>query len=220
MARLRDSISKLLGPDDDHLLVAGLFLRLLALVYLAAFASAGVQITGLVGTQGILPLESFLAHVDQRLGAIAPLRVPTLFWIDHGDTALLLACWTGCALALLVLFRRWTTFSLVALYLLYLSVFHAGQEFFNFQWDYLLMEAGFLAIFLRPDARIIIFLYRWLLFRLRFLSGLSKIVSHDPSWAGLSALTFDKSALIKKRAAKGSDMWKPAFKYQAGICNV
>jgi hypothetical protein len=58
----------------------------------------------------------------------------------------------------------------------------------NFQWDGLLLEAGFLAIFLTPASRVVILLFRWLLFRLRFMSGISKLTMQDPSWSGLTAL--------------------------------
>jgi hypothetical protein len=62
------------------------------------------------------------------------------------------------------------------------------QPFLHFQWDGLLLEAGFLAIFLGTGSSIIIWLMRWLLFKLRFMSGLSKLVSGDPAWSGLTAL--------------------------------
>ena len=58
-----------------------------------------------------------------------------------------------------------------------------------FQWDWLLVEAGFIAIFLRPS-RARTWLFRWLLFRLMFESGLVKLLSGDPSWHNLTALQF------------------------------
>jgi hypothetical protein len=83
--------------------------------------------------------------------------------------------------------------ALVLLYLLYLSFSLAGQEFLSFQWDALLLETGFLAIFFghkRGTQKTIAWLYRWLAFRLYFLSGFVKLASGDPSWRGLSALDF------------------------------
>jgi len=62
--------------------------------------------------------------------------------------------------------------------------------FFNFQWDFLLLEAGFLAIFLPYGSPFILFLLHWVLFRLRFLSGLSKLLSGDESWANFTALKY------------------------------
>lgn len=176
--------------NSSYVLITALFVRLLALVYFVAFASLSGQITALAGADGILPVTHLLDYASATYGWKKYLIFPTVFWLNAGDTALKAATWMGCALSVFAFLNYRTRTCLVALYLLYLSLYHAGQIFMNFQWDYLLMEAGFLAIFLRPDSRIIIFLYRWLLFRLRFLSGLSKIVSNDPGWAGLTALTF------------------------------
>ncbi|MEA3275602.1 MAG: lipase maturation factor family protein [Pseudomonadota bacterium] len=172
----------------DYRLVAWLFLRLLALIYLAAFASLAVQITGLAGAQGIFPISEQLGSMAEQHGLLRFLAYPSLFWIASGDWALLAAAYAGCALSLVLLAGWWERAVLILLYLLYLSLYHAGQYFTNFQWDYLLLEAGFLAIFLPGGSRLVVWLFRWLLFRLRFLSGLSKLISGDPSWSGLTAL--------------------------------
>jgi len=105
------------------------------------------------------------------------------------DGTLLAAAYGGCALAVLLFASWWERPVLVLLYLLYLSLFHAGQIFTNFQWDYLLLETGFLAIILPGGSRIVVWLFRWLLFRLRFLSGISKLLSGDPTCSGLTAAT-------------------------------
>ena len=181
---------KSLQQENTYELVAALFIKLLALVYFIAFASLSGQIVALVGQEGILPVSNLLEYATDHFGWKRYLAYPTLFWINAGDTALTAATWLGCAFSILLLLNFKTRFTLIVLYLLYLSLYHASQTFLNFQWDYLLLEAGFLAIFLTPNSRIIIFLYRWLLFRLRFMSGLSKIVSNDPGWSGLTALTF------------------------------
>jgi hypothetical protein len=75
----------------------------------------------------------------------------------------------------------------VLLFIYYLSIVIGGQVFMGYQWDYLLLEAGFLAIFLKP-AWSRAWLFRWLLFRLMFESGAVKLLSHDPSWRSLTAL--------------------------------
>src|SRR4029077_6821329 len=76
--------------------------------------------------------------------------------------------------------------ALVLLFIYYLSVVNAGQIFMGYQWDFLLLEAGFLAIFLTPVFTRV-WLFRWLLFRLMFLSGAVKLLSHDPAWRSLTA---------------------------------
>ena len=179
------------APADDYRRVSRLFLRVLALIYLAAFGSLGLQIEGLAGSQGLLPFGAYLEEAQGQMGAGAYWRLPNLFWLDSSDGVLAGAAWAGCAFAVLLLFNVLPRLSLIALFVLYLSLFHAGQMFMNFQWDYLLLEAGFLAILLAFSAtRLVIWLFHWLLFRLRFESGISKLISGDASWADLSALRY------------------------------
>lgn len=181
-------IASLLAPDERYSRVSALFLRMLALIYLAAFISTALEIQGLVGAGGILPAADYLARL-QSVGGFNWLRFPTVFWVDAGDTTLLAAAYAGCVFAILLLVGYRPLLSTIVLFVLYLSLFRVGQMFFNFQWDYLLLETGFLAIFLTAGpSRLLIFLFHWLLFRLRFLSGLSKILSEDPAWRGLTTL--------------------------------
>ncbi len=174
--------------DNGYRLVSALFLRLLGVIYLIAFVSIGVQIKGLVGSQGILPAGPWLTAVAQHTGIERFFQVPTLFWLNSSDTALTCATTIGALAALLIILNLLTRPALVAAFVLYLSLFQVSQPFMNFQWDTLLLESGFLAIFLTPYSRVTIWLFRWLLFRLRFESGLFKLVSGDPAWSGLTAL--------------------------------
>jgi len=173
--------------------VEWLFLRLLAAIYLIAFASLAVQITGLIGAHGILPLGGYLAAVSRTLGMRGYWSMPTLFWLAHGDGFLRAASIAGVVMALLllpgILKASWERLLLVCLYILYLSFSTAGQDFLSFQWDSLLLETGFLAIFL-GNSKFVVLLFRWLLFRLMFLSGVVKLTSHDPVWRDFSALAF------------------------------
>ncbi|MGB5397414.1 MAG: lipase maturation factor family protein [Gammaproteobacteria bacterium] len=173
-----------------YTLTSALFLRLLALIYFIAFFSLGLQIRGLVGADGILPYALALQRYQDLLGFDAFWIAPSLFWFFHDDFVLVSACVLGCIYAVLLFFNRYPRTSLVIMFLLYLSLAHAAQVFLNFQWDTLLLEAGFLAIFLSSPSKYIVWLYRWLIFRLRFLSGISKIVSGDPTWANLTAVVY------------------------------
>jgi hypothetical protein len=171
--------------------VSWLFLRLLALIYLSAFLSLFVQIDGLAGPGGILPFGQLLDHVHEQKGWLAYLRLPNIFWIDRSALMLESVALAGAFFSILLFLGRLERLSLIILFLSYLSLFHAGQTFLNFQWDYLLLETGFLSIFLvGGPSRLALFLFHWLLFRLRFLSGLSKLQSEDPSWSGLNALKY------------------------------
>ena len=105
-------------------------------------------------------------------------------------------------LSILFLIGVMPAVSAFLLWLFYLSLTVVGQDFLGFQWDNLLLEAGFLLIFLlphpfrihfKPSVRpsiIIIWLFRWLLFRLMFESGMVKLLSGDINWAHLTALTY------------------------------
>jgi predicted DCC family thiol-disulfide oxidoreductase YuxK len=180
--------------------VRWVFLRALAVIYAFAFGSFGVQIRGLIGADGILPAHSLLSHLS-AYGAVRFWYVPTLAWINSSDTFLVSLCTAGFLFAVLLFLNITPRLSLVALWTLYLSIVSIGGDFMNFQWDALLLETGFLAIFLAPrgflpqrqgvggPAPWVVFLFRWLLFRLMFQSALVKWLSGDPLWHHLIALT-------------------------------
>ena len=166
------------------------FLRVFGAIYVAAFASLGVQILGLIGHDGILPAREFFGAAHQALGSGAYRLLPSLFWVNSSDTALVAGTIVGMVLGLLVVVDRWTRPALIGLFALYLSYVYAGQDFMSFQWDSLLLEAGFLAIFLTGGSRAVVWLYRWLVFRYLFMAGLAKLLSGDPSWRNLTALEY------------------------------
>ncbi len=186
------------GPrTETHEIGCWLFLRLLGAVYLAAFLSLVPQIVGLCGAHGILPAADYLSAVREQVGSERYALVPTLFWFGASDAALRLCCALGAALSVLLLCGVGCVPLLVALYALYLSLLGIGRDFLSFQWDILLLEAGFLAIFLVPlwprrgpqrVAPAVLLLFSLLLFRLMFGSGAVKLLSGDPTWRDLSAL--------------------------------
>src|SRR5262249_5740242 len=67
-------------------LVIWVFLRGLGMIYLAAFASLGVQILGLIGSSGVLPLSSYLQAAHDYYGDSALRMLPTLFWLNASDS--------------------------------------------------------------------------------------------------------------------------------------
>lgn len=192
MERLKHLPDWLVEPANEYQLTSWLFLKGLALIYLAAFASIVVQIDGLAGPTGILPFGQLLEHLYTEYGYSAWLRVPTLFWFSSDTLALQGAAVFGVVLSVLVLLGLGLQrLNLIMLFVLYLSLYHAGQVFMSFQWDHLLLESGFLAIFLlNAPSHLVIFLYHWLLFRLRFLSGFAKLASGDPSWSSFTTLHY------------------------------
>lgn len=186
---MKDKFTALFKPADEYRLTSWLFLKILALIYFAAFYSLAVQISGLAGPNGLLPFHEFLTNSYSDMGQRAWWLVPNVFWLDASDTALKGAAFGGAILAILLFIGRVQLFALIGMFVLYLSLFHASGIFLGFQWDTLLLETGFLAIFLsRNPTGLIIFLYHWLLFRFRFMSGIFKLESGDPAWSGLTAL--------------------------------
>ena len=174
----------------EYGLVCSLFLRLLGTIYLIAFLSISSQVHGLIGSEGVLPVSDFLARVHDILGSDGYRRAPTVFWINSSDHALTAVTAVGIACSVLLILGVLQRTVLVSLFVLYLSLVVAGQVFMGFQWDILLVEVGFLAIFLTLPGPAVVFLFRALLFRLMFLSGAVKLLSGDPTWRGLTALNF------------------------------
>ena len=164
-----------------------LFLRLLGFTYLIAFVSFGVQAPGLIGSRGISPLPEFLQAAQQYFGSARFWNLPTLLWFQGSDAMIRIVWIAGAALSGLMAVGVNYRPVRFALFVLYLSLVVAGQEFMGYQWDALLLEAGFLAIFL-GSSTLIIKLFRWLLFRLMFLSGAVKLLSHDRAWRSFTAL--------------------------------
>ena len=137
-----------------------------------------------------MPAAGYLDAAHKTLGGSAYRILPTLFWVNSSDTALVAGTIVGVALGLLVVVDRWTRPALIGLFALYLSYVYAAQDFMSFQWDMLLLETGFLAIFLTGGSRIIIWLFRWLVFRYLFLAGAVRSSCPGSPWRGLTALEY------------------------------
>jgi predicted DCC family thiol-disulfide oxidoreductase YuxK len=179
-----------------------LFLRLLGIVYLIAFWSLGVQILGLSGHEGILPADRYMASAHALTGLDRFWLLPTLAWASASDASLQVLCIGGGALAVLLVAGILPSVVLPLLWVIYLSLSVVCREFLSFQWDALLLETGFLAIFLAPltrrerlrdladPPRVAVWLLLWLFLRLMVGSGAVKLTSGDPTWHHLTALTF------------------------------
>src|SRR5258705_13325240 len=161
--------------------VRDLFLRLLGLVFLSAFLSLLVQVTALVGDDGLAPARDFLARAGGFLDA------PTVFrWIGTGDGVLRGCALLGAAVSVALVCGLAPRGCLLVLWALYLSFVTIGQEFFAFQWDNLLLESAVVALVLapaglRPRAAppphpLAVMLALWFLFRLHVESGLAKLL--------------------------------------------
>jgi predicted DCC family thiol-disulfide oxidoreductase YuxK len=188
------------------------FLRAVGVIYLIAFVSLWVQVDGLIGSDGVSPVNQFLPAVHAQLGKDAYALLPTLCWFNSSNAFLHFLCGGGVVLSVLLIFGIAPALSLVALFAFYLSLTVAGQTFLSFQWDVLLLETGFLSIFLAPwrlwpreliclpgspppataapVSRAGLFLLKFLLFKLMLMSGIVKLTSGDDCWWNLTALDY------------------------------
>ena len=200
MMKPRDGIKSLLTRATEPLsyaLVTRLYLALLGLVYIAAFGSFAQQWRGLIGSHGILPVAESLRQLHEWYGAGAISLFPSLAWISSSDAMLGFLSGGGVALGLLLVLGIAPRWVCLLLWMFWLSLVNVGDVFLQYQWESLLLEAGFLAIFVVPMRRfssqpspIFIWLQRWLLFRLLFGSGMAKLLSGDPTWRNLTALQY------------------------------
>ncbi len=172
-----------------YILTGWLIARCLGLIYAIAFASLGVQVLGLMGHDGILPAATLIQYLNEHLGVQRFWALPTLCWFNASDAFLLFLCWGGFACSLLLAVGVVPRIMAFIAWVFYLSLVSVGRDFLGFQWDSLLLEAGFLVIFLTPSA-VVIWLLRWLIFRLMLESALVKLISGDPHWRDLTALTY------------------------------
>ncbi|MES2503494.1 MAG: lipase maturation factor family protein [Myxococcota bacterium] len=174
--------------ETTYYLTGLLLKRSLGLVYLLAFIAVIHQYLPLLGKNGLLPIDRYIKRSNFK-------ERPSLFFLMPQDSAILIFGWLGVALSLMVLFGLperfgiWVSFSVwVLLWLLYLSFVNVGQIFYSFGWESMLLEAGFLAIFL-DGGNVTIWLYRWFLFRVMFGAGMIKIRG-DKCWRDLTCLYY------------------------------
>jgi hypothetical protein len=170
-----------------------IFQRALGVVFLIAFLCALNQFRPLLGEHGLLPVPLFVRQIPFR-------EAPSLFFFAPKDWAFAAAAWSGIALSCAFIAGladryAWWVNALVwlGMWVLYLSFVNVGQTFYGFGWEDILLEAGFFAIFLgarstRPPV-VVIYLLRWLEFRIMFGAGLIKLRG-DPCWRDLTCLDY------------------------------
>ncbi len=177
--------------DGDYWLSRLVFQRALAGVYLVAFLTAALQFRALIGERGMLPVPEFVRRVPMRVA-------PGLFQLRYSDRLFALCAWAGCALSAALVAGAADDIPLPAamawwalLWVLYLSIVNVGQTWYGFGWESLLLETGFLAVFLGNERTappvLVLFLLRWVLFRVEFGAGLIKIRG-DECWRRLTCL--------------------------------
>src|SRR5262249_51358817 len=171
------------------------------LVYLAAFLSLLPQVVGLYGEKGILPLVDLIRGAKLQWGNAAYLAAPSWLWLGAGDRALIGTCVAGIGFSAMLAIGGLPGLAALGAWASYLSITSVGTTFLWYQWDSLLLETGFLALFLAPwrlwskpssDAPrpVMLWLARWLPVRLLIASAAGKLTSGDPHWGNLTALDY------------------------------
>jgi len=200
--KTRDLSRMLLTGGNNYWLTRFVILRLLGFVYAVAFFVAARQLVPLIGAHGLTPATQFLASVETELGSrtAGMEHLPTLFWFDVSDQSLSILSWIGLALSLIVLGGYANAILLALLWAMYMSIVHVGQIWYGYGWETQVLETGFLAIFLcplldprpfpaRPPPLLVIWLFRWLGFRIMIGAGLIKLRG-DPCWRDLTCLYY------------------------------
>ena len=151
------------------------------------------QFRPLLGEKGLLPVPNFVRRVSFA-------QSPSIFFWWPKDAAFVLFGLIGLVLSMMTVTGVSERFGLGVsvgvwgvLWLLYLSYVNVGQTWYSFGWETLLLEAGFLAMFL-GDAKtapsvVVIWLFRWLAFRVMLGAGLIKLRG-DECWRDLTCLVY------------------------------
>ena len=177
-----------------------IFLRALALIYFSAFYSLLFQIKGLIGPDGILPAQDYLANIAQQLGLERYWYAPSLYWFSSSSAMMMAVTWIGLIASVIAFLNLWPRLSFFVCFVCFLSFVGASSVFSSYQSDGMLLEAGFLALFFAPrglwpgwgahdpPSRMSWFLLQWEWFRIYFESGMVKLASGDVEWRNFTAM--------------------------------
>jgi hypothetical protein len=183
-------------PDlaaPDYQLARFAIERGLGAIYLIAFVVAARQFPALLGDHGLEPAQNILR-------ATTFWQTPSIFHWGYSDRRLRVVAWSGVALAAAVIIGLpqaaplpITMLAWFVLWALYQSIVNIGGTFHAFGWESMLLEAGFLAIFLgnaeTAPAFLVIVAFRWLAFRVEFGAGMIKLRG-DECWRKLSCMDY------------------------------
>ncbi len=187
------------GPRG-RLIPRWIFLRALAAIYFSAFYSLLFQINGLIGPEGVLPAQKYLAAIAQSLGAMRYWYAPSLFWYSSSSAALMTVTWVGLIASVIAFLNVWPRLSFAICFVCFLSFIGASSVFSSYQSDGMLLEAGFISLFFvprgllpgwgasDPPSRASLFLLQWEWFRIYFESGMVKLLSGDKEWRNFTAM--------------------------------
>lgn len=202
-------------------IVRNLIMRGLAMIYLCAFISLYVQIQGLYGDEGIYPAKNFMLKLketykddisffnfpnlllfSEKINIFITTLCPLLQDFSKEENTLHFICLIGIVISLSILINGrlfYNKLGFFLLFLFYLTFFMCGQIFISYEMDFLLLETGFIAIFLAPFTKshlsevtsseeTCLYLMRFLIFKYVYGTGVSKLLGGCEQWATLNAL--------------------------------
>ena len=190
------------GGAATYLWTRWLLLRAVGLVFIIVFAGIIKDTAGLIGPAGVVPLPEAMAQtralfpspVEAFFGA------PTLFWLSDHAVMPVVVAWSGLLAALALVFNFWPRMMLFVCWIGLLSFVKGWLVFSGPLVDGLMLEVALLSIPFAPAGYrpglgadssprpLVVFMMRWLLFRVMFESGISKLLSQDLHWYDFTAM--------------------------------
>jgi Lipase maturation factor len=215
--------------QNQYWLTRFLILRLLGFIYFIAFLILINQAVPLIGENGLLPADAFLTLLQKHFASRGRgfVEYPSLFWFHLSDASLLVFAWIGLFLSLIVFSGFANSILMLLLWGLYLSYVSIGQLWYSYGWEIQLLETGFLAVFLCPllDPRpfprrappvAVIWLFRWLGFRIMLGAGLIKLRG-DPCWRDLTCLYYHYETQPLPNPLSRTFHFMPKWFHQVGV---
>ena len=229
--RIRNWYAPKRALANEYQFARFLLIRLLGLCFTFVFLGYVQQAPGLIGENGILPIERYRSFLLQNFGDVLSLfwEMPSIFWFNYSDGYLVTAGWVGLILSLAVLCGYANSLMLFILWALQLSIVYTGQLFWSYGWETQLLETSFLAMFLVPlldgrpfpksrSSRIVILLFCWLIIRIMLGAGLIKLRGDASwNWTELSALFYHFETQPIPNGLSWYFHHLPKFWLQAGV---
>ena len=191
-----------LTGDATFLWPRWLVLRAVGFVYLFIFSGILFESQALLGPNGVVPLTEFFPQLREKFpGTLEALtEAPSLFWLSSHPAMISLLAWSGLAAALALFLNFAPRLALAACWLLFLSFASTWRVFSPAQLDNLMLEVALLCIpfapaglrpglgVASPPRPLVLFMVRWLLFRVMFEAGIVKLAAGDPRWRDFTAM--------------------------------
>lgn len=178
---------------ESYTIAASLLPRLLGFIYFFAIGAFLFQIRGLLGKNGILPIEDYLNYFRLHISRKRFFYIPSLFWLNTSDRALMGLTIVGTVISIFLILGYYPALCLALLFVIYLSIVSVGQDFLSFGWESFLLEITFYTflVSLTPIPNLMAWInLNFLLFRFHIQAGAVKLQSRDPVWRNLTALAF------------------------------